>query len=183
MIRKSLLVIDQRYQSIIAMALPGETRVLVRMLNWPLTTPFCIARHYLRFLSSVAPTTARIRGEARTTLSLLSGGSTRLALPAGTAAGFTAIAMVPTWPSAAGVCEPQPARCRHTCKLPAPQRHKGRPAGHCPTLQPPNNRSIHPGATKTYKMWHPEQFAALCQRLRRLGATDPDRCRARSRAD
>ena len=179
-----LLVIDQRYQSIIAMALPGETRVLwypdaELASHKPLLHR---ARHYLRFLRALrrfgAEHSVDIEGEQKSaTLSLLSGAATRHGPTRRHSRWFYSHSHGADfsghrWLGYASLSLPAADTPANYLPLNATRAGQQDIAQH--PLQPtqqPRPILIHPGATKTYKMWHPEQFASLCQRLRRLGAT------------
>ena len=180
----ALLVVSQRYQSLVEQSLPGETRLLyypeqALSRQAPL---FQRVHRYLQLVMAMrrfnADVAVDIEGEQKSaTLARLSGAAERIGprrrhgqwfytrQPQADWSGHR-------WQAYAGLSQPaanSPARY-----LPLNASADGMKEVDA-TLTDIDSTdglvAIHAGATKTYKIWHAEQFAALCQQLRRAGLT------------
>ena len=179
---EALLVVNQRYQALVEQSLPGEQR----LLYYPEAD---LARHhsllhrvrsYLQFVLSMrrfaADVAVDIEGEQKSaTLTRLSGAAERIGPPRKHHRWFYTHSPEVHWSghrwqgygSLSRPAAPAPAGY-----LPLTPSDAGNEEI-APFVAVPSSHLllIHPGATKTYKMWHAEQFAALCQRARRAGLT------------
>ncbi|PHR65801.1 MAG: glycosyl transferase family 1 [Alcanivorax sp.] len=179
----ALLVTDARYQALVAQSLPGEKRFLFYPEQALSSTRplWQRIRHYLGFVRAMrrfrADICVDIEGEQKSaTLSRLSGAATRIGPPRRHGHWFYNKSLEPDWQghrwhSYASLSQPA---------APAPAHYL--PLAECPdsnarirALQQMHADEtcliLHVGATKTYKMWHAEQFASLCQHARRAGLT------------
>lgn len=178
----ALLVVDERYQALVAQSLPGEQRLLFypeQALSRSQSLWKRI-RRYLAFVRAMrrfkADISVDIEGEQKSaTLSRLCGAATRIGPPRRHGRWFYSLSLEPDW---------QGHRWHSYASLSQPAAPSARylPLADCPgsdaavrnllSGQAENTcLVVHVGATKTYKMWHPEQFASLCQRARRAGLT------------
>ncbi|WP_237738822.1 glycosyltransferase family 9 protein [Alcanivorax hongdengensis] len=182
--RDALLVFDDSYRAIVEASLPGETRLLgypgaALGSGQPLLKR---ARHYLRFVFAMRrfrPTLCiDVEGEQKSaTLARLSGARQRRGPARPHSRWFYTENLSREnhghrWQGYASLSDPAaPPPARY---LPAqtdePARtqlatiiEEGGLTAAAPWLV------IHVGATKYYKMWHPQQFALLCQRARQAG--------------
>ena len=178
---EALLVANDRYRALVKQSLPGETRLLFypEPALAPTQPPLRRLLAYLGFIRRMrrfqATVAIDIEGEQKSaTLARLSGARHRIGPPRRHAQWFYS-----------DIRQPDLAAHRWTGYASLSQPAAALPAGYL-SLTPgdagdaemrrvsqslPSGRwvLIHTGATKTYKMWHPEQFACLCQRLRRAG--------------
>ncbi|MGJ3257497.1 MAG: glycosyltransferase family 9 protein [Alcanivorax sp.] len=181
---QALLVVSQRYQSLVEQSLPGETRLLYYPeLSLSRQVPlFQRVRSYLTLIMAMrrfkAEVVVDIEGEQKSaTLARLSGAVERIGphrrhgqwfytrQPQADWSGHR-------WQAYASLSRPaanSPARYLPLSDTAAGQDEANRILKG--TRQSDNLIAIHAGATKTYKIWHAEQFAALCRRLRRAGLT------------
>lgn len=178
---QSLLVTNDRYRILVEQTLPGEKRLLFYPES-ALTPSRPLAKrilHYLRFIRSLrafsADVAVDIEGEQKSaTLSRLSGARKRIGPPRRHARWFYNDIREPDWKghrwqgygSLSQPAADLPARYLPLASSDAGEAEVRETTGHLPAGP---RVLIHAGATKTYKMWHPEQFASLCQRLRRAG--------------
>lgn len=178
---QALLVTNARYQELVEHSLPDEQRLL--FYPEPALAPSqpIIRRisHYLGFVRALrqfsADVTIDIEGEQKSaTLARLSGAAKRIGPPRRHAKWFyndirQAIWSAHRWHGYGSLS--QPAASLPSRYLPITSSKTGQEEMQRATerLAAGPRVLIHVGATKTYKMWHPEQFASLCQRLRRAG--------------
>ncbi len=180
----ALLVVSQRYQTLVEQSLPDETRLLYYP-EQSLTrqTPLLQrARSYLQLVMTMrrfkAKVVVDIEGEQKSaTLARLSGAGERIGPRRRHGQWLYTRQRQADWSG---------HRWQAYASLSCPAAKS--PAHYLPLKdtvagQDEANRIlegahksdtlivIHAGATKTYKIWHAEQFAALCQRLRRAGLT------------
>lgn len=179
--QEALLVTSDRFRDLVEQSLPGEQRLLFYPDQALASSRPALRRafSYLGFVRSLrrfaADVTIDIEGEQKSaTLSRLSGARQRIGPPRHHGSWFYNDIRKPDhsghrWLGYASLS--QPAAPRPSRYLPLTTDQAGREellavTGHLPAGP---RVLIHAGATRTYKMWHPEQFATLCQRLRRAG--------------
>ncbi len=178
---ESLLVTSERYASLVSLSLPGETRLLFYPETSLATSQPLLRRivSYLGFVRAMrqfrADVVIDVEGEQKSaTLARLCGAPRRVGPPRRHAAWFYNDIREPQWsghrwngygslslPAARAPAHYLPLTSNDVGEQQLQVVSRELPAG--PRVL------IHAGATKTYKMWHPEQFASLCQRLRRCG--------------
>lgn len=180
---QGLLVINARYRELVEHSLPDEKRLLFYPEPALAASQPVLRRviRYLGFVRSLRRFSADVaidpEGEQKSaTLARLSGAPTRTGPPRHHARWFYTDIRTPDWSGhrwqGYGSLS-QPASRQPAGYLPlAPGEAGEEEMQQTTTALPAGPRVlIHAGATKTYKMWHPEQFASLCQRLRRMGCT------------
>lgn len=179
---EALLVVSQRYQSLVEQSLPGETRLLYYPeQSLSRQTPlFQRVRSYLRLVMAMrrfkADVAVDIEGEQKSaTLARLSGATERLGphrrhgqwfytqQPQADWSGHR-------WQAYASLSRPAADGPTHYLAPQATDAGNAEADAALAELSTADGLlAIHAGATKTYKIWHAEQFASLCQRLRRAG--------------
>ncbi|MEQ3724889.1 glycosyltransferase family 9 protein [Alcanivorax sp.] len=179
----ALLVVDARYQTLVAQSLPGEERLLFYP-EQALSSPRPVwqrLKHYLIFVRALrrfrADICVDIEGEQKSaTLSRLSGAPTRIGPPRRHGHWFYTLSPEPDWQGHrwdgyASLSQPAAtAPATYLPLTPCPNSNE-RISALLPTHAGDTRLILHVGATKTYKMWHAEQFASLCQQARRAGLT------------
>lgn len=179
----ALLVVDARYQTLVAQSLPGEERLLFYPEE-ALSSPRPVwqrLKHYLIFVRALrrfrADICVDIEGEQKSaTLSRLSGAPTRIGPPRRHGHWFYTLSPEPDWQGHrwygyASLSQPAAtAPATYLPLTPCPNSNE-RISALLPTHAGDTRLILHVGATKTYKMWHAEQFASLCQQARRAGLT------------
>ncbi len=179
----ALLVVDARYQTLVAQSLPGEERLLFYP-EQALSSPRPVwqrLKHYLIFVRALrrfrADICVDIEGEQKSaTLSRLSGAPTRIGPPRRRGHWFYTLSPEPDWQGHrwhgyASLSQPAAtAPATYLPLTPCPNSNE-RIRALLPTHAGDTRLILHVGATKTYKMWHAEQFASLCQHARRAGLT------------
>lgn len=179
----ALLVVDARYQALVAQSLPGETRLLfypeqALSSSRPLWQRI---KHYLMFVHAMRRFRAEhcvdIEGEQKSaTLSRLSGATTRIGPPRRHGHWFYNKPLEPDWQGHrwygyASLSQPAATAPAHYLPLTECPDSNARIRALLPMHAGDTRLILHVGATKTYKMWHAEQFASLCQQARRAGLT------------
>ncbi|MED5389431.1 MAG: glycosyltransferase family 9 protein [Pseudomonadota bacterium] len=181
---QALLIVSQRYQRLVEQSLPGETRLLYypeQALSRDAPLPQRV-RSYLALLFAMRKfrpdVTVDIEGEQKSaTLARLSGARRRLGPQRRHGKWFYTDALQPEWfghrwQAYASLSQPAAAPPAHYLPLCASATDSNEVESLLAATAPGARLiAIHAGATKTYKIWHAEQFAALCQRLRRAGCT------------
>ena len=180
----ALLVVSERYQSLVEQSLPGETRLLYypeQSLSRQMPL-FQRVRSYLKLVMAMrrfkAKVVVDIEGEQKSaTLARFSGAAERIGPHRRHGRWFYTLQPQADWSG---------HRWQAYASLSRPAANS--PARYLPLNDSPAGQAevdtilngalitdhrvvIHAGATKTYKIWHAEQFAALCQQLRRAGLT------------
>ena len=178
---EALLVTNEHYRALVELSLPGETRLLFYPEK-ALSVSQPILRRALRYLDFVralrrfaADVVVDIEGEQKSaTMSRLSGARQRIGPPRRHSGWFYNDLREPDWSghrwqSYAHLSMPAAQLPARYLPLAADDAGHQEVLALTKTLPEGPRILIHAGATKTYKMWHPEQFATLCQRLRRAG--------------
>lgn len=181
---ESLLMVNQRYQTLVEQSLPGESRLLYypeQSLSRQVPL-FQRVHSYLKLVMTMrrfhSKVVVDIEGEQKSaTLARLSGAAERIGPHRRHGQWFYTQQPQVDWSG---------HRWQAYASLSRPAAHS--PAHYLPLNDSPAGQAeldsilsggpandslvaIHAGATKTYKIWHAEQFAALCQQLRRAGLT------------
>jgi ADP-heptose:LPS heptosyltransferase len=180
----ALLVVSQRYQSLVEQSLPGEARLLyypeqALSRQAPL---FQRVHRYLQLVMAMrrfrAKVAVDIEGEQKSaTLARLSGAAERIGprrrhgkwfytrQPQADWSGHR-------WQGYASLSQPAANSPARYLSLNAGADGIKEVDAILTGIDSTDSLvAIHAGATKTYKIWHAEQFATLCQRLRRAGLT------------
>ncbi|MDX1804018.1 MAG: glycosyltransferase family 9 protein [Alcanivorax sp.] len=182
----ALLVTDQRYHQIVQTSLPGEQRLL--FYPGPALSAehpwWKRLHHYLRFVTAMrrfrADQCLDLEGEQKSaTLALLSGAAQRHGPQRRHSHWFYTDSQRREnpghrWHGYALFSDPAAPEPARYLPLQADREADAQLKGILKKqrLDPQQPRLlIHVGATKYHKMWHPQQFALLCQRARRLGLT------------
>lgn len=179
----ALLVVDARYQALVAQSLPGEKRFLFYP-EQALSSSRPVwqrIRRYLIFVRAMrrfrADICIDIEGEQKSaTLSRLSGTAIRIGPPRRHGHWFYTWSPEPDWQghrwhSYASLSQPAAIAPAHYLPLVGCPTSTERIRSLLPMHADDTRLILHVGATKTYKMWHAEQFASLCQHARRAGLT------------
>ncbi|MZR62538.1 glycosyltransferase family 9 protein [Alcanivorax sp. DP30] len=177
---QALLVTNIRYRELVEQSLPEEERLLfypepALAASQPLLRR---AISYLGFVRALrrfsAEVVVDIEGEQKSaTLTRLSGAPKRIGPPRRHGRWFYNVLCETNWSAHRWLgyaSLSQPAAQAPASYLPLTTSDAGEEEMRQATVSLPAGPRvlIHAGATKTYKMWHPEQFASLCQRLRRM---------------
>ncbi len=178
---QSLLVVNDRYRCLVEQSLRDETRLLFYPepslgADAPLLRRAMIYWRFVRQLRQFFPEVAvDIEGEQKSaTLARLSGARRRIGPPRRHGHWFyndlrQADDSGHRWAGYASLSQPAATAPAHYLPLPPSGAGESELAAVSANLPAGPRVLIHTGATKTYKMWHAEQFATLCQRLRRAG--------------
>lgn len=181
---EALLVVSERYQVLVEQSLPGETRLLYypeQALSRQ-TPLFQRVNSYLQLVMAMrrfnAEVVVDIQGEQKSaTLARLSGAAERIGPRRRHGQWFYTRQLQADWSGhrwQTYASLSRPAANSPACYLSLNACGDGMKEVNAILTDIDSTDglvAIHSGATKTYKIWHAEQFATLCQRLRRAGLT------------